>query len=411
MMNSGALKFTKKQMEVFKFSIQKEPQILILAGGKRAGKTFILNYLFLLHIAKFKNKGFNFIIGGTTQASIRRNVLGDMEKILGKELKLKKDNSVSIFGNKVYILEGGKADSFKRARGFTSHGFLGNESTTLHDKFVKECISRCSGTGSRIFMDTNPENPMSTVKTDYIDKDGDTLEDGRLNIKYFHFTLFDNEFLSKDYIDSIVKSTPAGVYYDRDILGLWVNAEGLIYDMWDKDENIISKEDFSKVQIEKYWGAVDWGYSHYCVLMIFGKDAHGNTYLIEEHAYQKKNVEKFWIPLAKEITKKYGDILFYCDSARVEHIDSFNANGVRAIYAEKAVVAGISHVASMIHTRRFKVVEGVAPLFEKELHLYCWKEGKDEPVKTNDDASDCCRYGLYTEHILYERTERKYGKR
>ena len=219
MMNSGALKFTKKQMKVFKFSIQEDPQILILAGGKRAGKTFILNYLFLLHIAKFKNKGYNFIIGGTTQASIRRNVLSDMEKILGKELKLKKDNSVRIFGNKVYILEGGKADSFKRARGFTSHGFLGNESTTLHDKFVKECISRCSGVGARIFMDTNPENPLSTVKVDYIDKDGERLEDGRLNIKYFHFTLFDNEFLSKDYIDSIVKSTPAGVYYDRDILG------------------------------------------------------------------------------------------------------------------------------------------------------------------------------------------------
>ena len=51
-MNSNALKFTKKQMEVFKFSIQKEPQILILAGGKRAGKTFILNYLFLLHIVE-----------------------------------------------------------------------------------------------------------------------------------------------------------------------------------------------------------------------------------------------------------------------------------------------------------------------------------------------------------------------
>ena len=410
-MNSQALKFTKKQMEVFKFAIQKDPQILILAGGKRAGKTFILNYLFLLHIAKFKNQGLNFIIGGTTQASIRRNVLSDMEKILGKELKLRKDNSVGIFGNRVYILEGGKADSFKRARGFTSYGFLGNESTTLHDKFVKECISRCSGNGARIMMDTNPENPMSTVKTDYIDKDGDLLDDGRLNIKYFHFTLYDNEFLSKEYIDSIVKSTPSGVYFDRDILGLWVNAEGLIYDMWDKDKNVIKKDDFDKVKITKYWGAVDWGYGHYGVLCIFAKGADGKTYLVEEHAYQKKNVEKFWIPLAKEMQKKYGDILFYCDSARVEHIDSFNENGIRAIYAEKAVVAGISHVASMIHTRDFLVVEGVAPQWEKEVNLYCWQDGKDAPLKTNDDAADCIRYGLYTEHILYEKIERKYGKR
>lgn len=414
-MNKQALKFTKKQLEVFRYTIQQDPQILILAGGKRAGKTFILNYLFLLHIAKFKNKGYNFIIGGTTQASIRRNVLGDMEKILGKELKLKKDNSVSIFGNKVYILEGSKADSFKRARGFTSHGFLGNESTTLHDKYIKECISRCSGTGARIMMDTNPENPMSTVKTDYIDKDGDLLDDGRPNIKYFHFTLFDNEFLSKEYIDSIVKSTPAGVYTNRDIYGLWVNAEGLIYDMWDKEENAISYEEFKKKRIEKYWGAVDWGYSHYGVLGVFARDDEGNVYLLEEHAHQKKNIDDFWVPLAHRMREKYGDIMFYCDSARSEHVDRFNEKGIKAIFADKAVLAGISHVAHMIHNRTFKIVKGVegtTDRFEVEVNLYCWKEGKDEPVKANDDVMDFVRYGCFTEHQLYSgREQRQYGKR
>lgn len=414
-MNKSALKFTKKQMEVFKYSIQKDPQILILAGGKRAGKTFILNYLFLMHIAKFKNKGFNFIIGGTTQASIRRNVLGDMEKILGKELKLKKDNSVSIFGNKVYILEGGKADSFKRARGFTSHGFLGNESTTLHNKFIKECISRCSGTGSRIFMDTNPEVPTSTVKVDYIDKDGDMLDDGRPNIKYFHFTLFDNEFLSKDYIDSICKSTPKGVFYDRDILGLWVNAEGIVYDMWDKEENTISCEEFQKKRIVKYWMAKDFGYSHYGVLGVFAQDDEDNVYLVEEHAHQKKNIDDFWIPLAHRMLEKYGDMLIYCDSARSEHVDRFNEKGVRAIFAEKSVLAGISHMASMIHNRKFKVVTGVPDTtnrFHDEIAMYCWKEGKDEVVKEWDDVMDMCRYGLYTEHVLYSgREERQFGRR
>ena len=62
----------------------------------RSGKTFILTYIFLAQIAKFKNKGLSFIIGGSTQASIRRNILDDVEKILGKELKLDKTNAVEI---------------------------------------------------------------------------------------------------------------------------------------------------------------------------------------------------------------------------------------------------------------------------------------------------------------------------
>lgn len=56
-----------------------------------------------MHIATYKDKGLNFIIGGATQASIRRNILDDMELILGRELTLDKSNAVKIFGNKVYV--------------------------------------------------------------------------------------------------------------------------------------------------------------------------------------------------------------------------------------------------------------------------------------------------------------------
>ena len=104
----------------------------------RSGKTFILTYIFLAQIAKFKNQGLSFIIGGSTQASIRRNILDDVEKILGKELKLDKTNAVEIFGNKVYCFDGANADSWKKVRGFTAAGSYLNEATALHDTFVKE---------------------------------------------------------------------------------------------------------------------------------------------------------------------------------------------------------------------------------------------------------------------------------
>src|SRR5699024_3165351 len=129
------------------------PKLLWCHGAKRSGKTFILNLIYLTHIAKYKNMGLSFILGGATQASIRRNVLNELELILGKELKLKKDNSVNIFGNRVYCFDGANSDSWKKVRGFTAAGAFLNEGTALHDDFIKECISRCSYPGARIFGD------------------------------------------------------------------------------------------------------------------------------------------------------------------------------------------------------------------------------------------------------------------
>lgn len=211
-----------KQKEVVRCVEKENPKILILSGAKRAGKTYIMIYCFLRHVAKYENKGYSFILGGTNQSSLRRNVLNDLEMIIGREIRLAKDNHFKLFGNKIYCFDGATSDAYKKVRGFTSYGAFLNEATTLHDTFVKECISRCSGDGARIYMDTNPENPTHTVKVDYIDKSGQRLEDGQLNIQAFQFTLYDNVFLNKEYIQSIEASTPSGMFFDRDILGKYL---------------------------------------------------------------------------------------------------------------------------------------------------------------------------------------------
>ena len=144
-----------KQKEVVRCVINENPKILVLSGAKRAGKTYIMIYCFLRHVAKYENKGYKFILGGTTQASLRRNVLDDLEKILGRDIKLAKDNHFRLFGNKIYCFDGATSDSYKKVRGFTSYGAFLNEATTLHDTFVKECITRCSGDGARIFLEAN----------------------------------------------------------------------------------------------------------------------------------------------------------------------------------------------------------------------------------------------------------------
>ena len=262
--------YTPRQIEVFESFVVDNPKILICSGAKRAGKTFILIKIFLAHVSLFRNKGVSFIIGGTTQSSIRRNILNDMESILGREITLGKDSSFRLYGNKIYCFHGANADSYKAMRGFTSAGALLNEATTLHDSFVKEAISRCSGEGARIYMDTNPENPTHTVKVDYVDKDGQKLSNGQLNIKAFNFTLYDNTFLNKEYIESIEASTPSGMFYDRDILGVWVASEGVVYKDFNKDKHYIKEADIKDVQFKKYFAGVDFGWEHFGSMVVIG---------------------------------------------------------------------------------------------------------------------------------------------
>lgn len=389
------MQFHDKQKEVLKCIKYENPKILICSGAKRAGKTYVLMFGYMAHIAKFQNKGYSFIIGGTTQASIRRNILNDMESILGKEIKLAQDNHFKLFGNKVYCFDGANSDSYKKVRGFTSYGAFLNEATTLHDTFVKECISRCSGEGARIYMDTNPENPTHTVKIDYIDKNGQRLKDGQLNIKAYQFTLYDNTFLNREYIQSIEASTPTGMFFDRDILGKWVAAQGVVYKDFNKDVHYISS--FDKTEIVKYYCGVDWGYEHYGSIVILGDDYKGNTYLIKEYSAQHQEID-YWVEIAKEIKSIYGDINFYCDTARPEHIKRFRREGIQAKNADKAVVSGIEEVAKLFKLNKLFILKDNVDLFKTEIYNYVWNSNKGEPVKQNDDVLDSLRYAIYTEH-------------
>ena len=395
------MKITNKQKQVVDCIRYEDPKILICSGAKRAGKTWILIYAFMGHVAKYENKGYSFILGGTNQASLRRNVLNDLEDILGHEIKLSKDNHFKLFGNKVYCFDGANADSYKKMRGFTSYGAFLNEATTLHDTFVKEAISRCSGNGARIFMDTNPENPTHTVKVDYIDKDGQLLSNGQLNIKAFNFTLYDNTFLNKEYIESIEASTPSGMFYDRDILGVWVASEGVVYTDFDKNENYIKEVDMKDVQIKKYFAGIDFGWEHFGSIALVAQDINNNYYFIKEIACKHKHID-WWVDEAKKIIKEYGDINFYCDHARPDYINKLRQNQIKAINARKDVLAGIGEIASLFKTRQLKVVEDNVNVFKDEIYNYVWKDGKDEPVKQYDDVLDSLRYAIYS--------DLKYGK-
>ena len=98
--------FTDKQIKALK----NNARILVLHGAKRTGKTYVLIVKFLMLVAKFRNKGYKFIIGGATSSTIRANILDDMEKIIEKEIKLDVYKSFELFGNKILVRAGANSD-------------------------------------------------------------------------------------------------------------------------------------------------------------------------------------------------------------------------------------------------------------------------------------------------------------
>lgn len=319
---------TKKQQEVVDLVLKEQPEIVLLSGAKRAGKTYVLIILFLLHVAKYENQRVRFILGGASQGAIRRNILTDLESILGKSIVLDKSNTFKLFGNLVTCFDGSDSSSYKAVRGFTSYGALLNEATTLNEHFIQECLDRCSGEGAKIYMDTNPENPAHFVKTDFFDRGGKRSESGQLLIYSENFTLFDNDKLSESYINRQIELKPSGMFYDRDIMGKWVSGEGVIYPDFRADTHFIKDTDVPYHDIVDAYCGVDWGYDHYGSIVVILEDSKGNRYMVEEYAERHKDID-YWTEIAIGISRNYPtlkkdvhgrlrehyDIPFYCDSA------------------------------------------------------------------------------------------------
>ena len=392
--------YTPKQIEILKRTNTEDFFILGLHGAKRTGKTVINNDIFLRELIrvrkiadKLKIKEPMYILAGVSSKTIQNNVLQEIYNRYQLDIKFDKHNSFTLFGVKVVQAFTGTIGGLGGIRGMTAFGAYVNEASLANEKVFKEIISRCSGDGARIVFDTNPDNPEHWLKKEYIDSKSE-------NIISYHFELDDNTFLSPRYIQNIKESTPSGMFYDRDIRGLWVTGEGVVYSDFDSNKHFIN--DVDNIDFETYIAGVDWGYSHFGSIVVFGIDKLNNWYLLEEHAKQFKEID-YWAEVALDIKARYGNINFYCDSARPEHVERFRRERIRAINADKSVLSGIEEVARLIKLGRFFVVSDKVKVFKKEIYNYVWYEKTGNPVKENDDVMDSMRYAIYSHMRLKAR--------
>ena len=392
--------YTPKQIEILKRTNTEDFFILGLHGAKRTGKTVINNDIFLRELIRVRKIADNlkikepmYILAGVSSKTIQNNVLQEIYNRYQLDIKFDKHNSFTLFGVKVVQAFTGTIGGLGGIRGMTAFGAYVNEASLANEKVFKEIISRCSGDGARIVFDTNPDNPEHWLKKEYIDSKSE-------NIISYHFELDDNTFLSPRYIQNIKESTPSGMFYDRDIRGLWVTGEGVVYSDFDSNKHFIN--DVDNIEFEAYIAGVDWGYSHFGSIVVFGIDKLNNWYLLEEHAKQFKEID-YWADVALDIKARYGNINFYCDSARPEHVERFRRERIRAINADKSVLSGIEEVARLIKLGRFFVISDKVKVFKKEIYNYVWDEKTGNPVKENDDVMDSMRYAIYSHMRLKAR--------
>lgn len=389
--------YTKRQLDVLSYIWNHDWFICGLHGAKRAGKTVVNNDTFVTELSRVRKIADRlgvdepiYILAGTSSTSIQNNVLQELYNKYGFEPKYDKHGSFVFCGVKVVQVYTGSISGLKRARGFTAFGAYVNEASLANEIVFKEIISRCSGEGARVVWDSNPDNPNHWLNRDYIGKNDGKIID-------FSFKLDDNTFLSKRYIDSIKAATPKGKFYDRDILGKWTVAEGAIYADYDSEIHVVDE----LPDMRRYFAGIDWGYTHYGSIVIVGEGVDNNYYLVDGVASQFKEID-WWVEQARKLTDIYGNIPFYADSARPEHVARFDNEGFDISNANKSVIAGIELIAKLFKEQRLYVKRGFVPRFFDEIFQYRWKEGstKDEPLKEFDDVLDSVRYALYSDYVV-----------
>lgn len=394
-MNKLSHQFTDKQFQIYKEIMKKDWFLCILYGAKRTGKTIFNNYMFLEEVLNVRERATKlgirnpqYILAGYTLGTIQKNVLEELTNMYGLEFTFDKYNRFKLFGVTIVQTPHGNVKGLAAIRGMTAFGAYINEASLAHPSVFDEIKSRCSGEGARILSDTNPDNPEHWLLKDYIQNEDESI------ISY-HFELDDNTFLSERYRKNIKATTPSGMMYDRNILGLWVSGDGLVYQDFDKKIHTMTQDELKQIPMKQYFAGVDWGYEHHGVIVVFGMGYDDRFYLIEEHAKQHVFIED-WVRIARDIKARYGDIPFYCDSARSEHVAKFDEEGINAIFADKRIMRGVELVAHYFKNDKLRILYDACPRFASEIYNYAWDTKKDLPIKEYDDVMDAMRYALLT---------------
>lgn len=362
-------------------------------GAVRSGKT-VCSIVRWLEYVRTGPEG-DLLMVGKTERTLYRNILGPIRQIVGrKRFKYNRGmGELTLFGRLIYIAGANDERAADKIRGLTLAGAYCDELTLWPESMFSELLNRLSVKGAKLFGTTNPDGPFHWLKANYLDKVG-------LNLKQWHFELTDNPNLDPDYVSSL-KQEHVGVFYDRMIRGLWVMAEGLIYDQFN-----IQANGFDETPTVDRWDvAIDYGTQNAFAALLVG--VKGDECLVDREYYysgRDNQLQKTDAEYSQELRNWLGDIkprYVIIDPSAASMIAQLKRDGFRVKPAENDVVPGIGTVATRLANGKLKIHRKNCPNLVREFGVYVWDEkagmkGQDKPLKVNDHALDALRYHQFT---------------
>lgn len=406
--------FSRKQKKLLTWWMPQSPyrdwDMVIAEGSIRSGKTTAMIDGFLTwSLSSFEDQ--NFILAGKSMGALKRNVIKPMLQILAaKGIAYRYHRSqhyIEIGRNTYYCFGANNEASQDVLQGLTAAGALLDEVALFPQSFVEQAIGRCSVEGAKLWLNCNPESPYHHIKVEYIDKAREK------RILHLHFELDDNLTLSRQ-VKERYKRLFTGLWYKRFILGLWVLAEGAIYDMWDDDVHAV---DVIPARFDRYLLGVDYGTSNPTAFLLIGQVGL-KLYVIDEYYFdstqagRQKTDAEYSRDLQRFIEGRRPEAIIV-DPSAASFIAQLRKDGVAGIrHADNEVLNGIRNVASFLSGKRLFVYRKKCPNLLKEFASYVWdpkaqKKGEDKPVKANDHCLDALRYVIQT--MFAKLTARAFG--
>lgn len=368
-------------------------------GATRSGKTYLDYYLIPLRIRERMGKeGLNFILG-CTKGTIQRNIIEPMQLIWGETAigNIGSDNTVDIFGEKVYCLGAETKSQAEKVRGSSIKYCYGDEVTTWSEDMFEMLKSRLDKPYSMFEGTTNPKSPSHWLKK-FIDSDADIFSQ--------HYSIDDNPFLDAT-VKADMKNEYQGVYYERYIDGNWVLAEGLIYPKFadalgtsdEPAEDIVLSIDYGTQNpfAALCWKKVDNVWYAYKGYYYGGRDA-GVQKTDDEYG---EAMDAFMEDEIKKYASSMQKIKVIVDPSAASFIALLKKkNWCKVLPADNAVFDGIRETATAMNLGIIKINPALKE-WRSEAEGYVWEEGLDDkPVKENDHYMDSTRYFVKTMCIV-----------
>lgn len=365
-------------------------------GAVRSGKSFVdIAHIIPYRIRSLRDEKGLTVILGVSKETIERNVLQPMREIYTSRLvgEINSRNIANVCGVKVYCIGAEKASQVSKILGSSIKYCYGDEIAKWNKEVFTMLQSRLDKPYSCFDGSCNPEYPGHWLK--------EFIDNPDIDAYIQRYTLFDNPFLSPEFVDNICKEYAGTVYYKRYILGEWALAEGLIYPMY---EDALEKP--PERSPEKYILSIDYGTQNAFAAILWGK--YGDVWYAEREYYYsgrdtgtQKTDEEYGHDIDEFVEDIGGNIKVAIDPSAASFIALLRKREkFSVIKADNSVADGIRETATALQTGRIKISPALTN-WRKEVEGYVWDDSviDDVPIKVNDHLMDAMRYFVKTFHV------------